>query len=577
MRTEWLGSRTFVDRGGTFTDVVTLLPDGQVLARKVRSNEAVVGRLAEGKLCFGTTVATNALLEGRSVPTLLVVNEGFADLVSIGDMTRPSLFDPDADWPAPLCSRVAVVEGRMDGEGRELEPVGAVGISATGVASVAIALLNSPANPAHELAVAAMFSAAIPVSLGHRLSQELGYLARIETTLLDAAVSPVLFAAMQADEIPGGAVAIRSDGSLCDASKLRAPDAVLSGPAGGVLAVAEVVRLAGLAGAAGLDMGGTSTDVCLVDAQGPRRRSGEWRVGGLRLRRPALEVETIAAGGGSILGRDAVGYTVGPESAGAFPGPQVYGKGGPPTLTDASIQEGLFSIDTLGLDVDVSCISLPGPATAYVELAREKMAAAVRRLALARGQALADWGLVAFGGAAGQHACAVAEKLGMKTVVVHALASVMSAWGQSLAIPEEESVRAVRGPVASVWPDVEKAWASLATALPSGGNDEYSVDLRYVGTSTALTVVASTGLLALDAHAAEHRRIFGFYRPDFGGGSQFGAAATPMANGAGGGQGCLARWRRLADGRAGKNRAFGHDGGDSGGLGGHPRRRILAD
>ncbi|TNF38438.1 MAG: 5-oxoprolinase, partial [Deltaproteobacteria bacterium] len=281
--------RTHVDRGGTFTDVVIFDDAGHVHLEKVPSNVAVVGALARGALTFGTTVATNALLERRGVRTALFVTAGFADLPWLGDQARPALFDPDARWPEPLVDRVFEVEGRLAADGTELEPLRLpADLDLDGIEAAAVVLVNSHQNPAHELAVAA----ALPlpfVSLGHRASPELGYLARVETTLVDAAITPILQAAVARDAIPADALAVRSDGSLCPAPALRAPDAVLSGPAGGVLAVAEVARQAGFAHAVGLDMGGTSTDVCRVDVGTLPHREGELRVAGVRLRRPILE------------------------------------------------------------------------------------------------------------------------------------------------------------------------------------------------------------------------------------------------------------------------------------------------
>ncbi|HEV8320965.1 MAG TPA: hydantoinase B/oxoprolinase family protein [Myxococcota bacterium] len=557
-------ARTFVDRGGTFTDVVTLGDDGGATVRKVPSDRAVVGDLAErgDALTFGTTVATNALLTRTGVPALLCVTRGFADLPWLGDGTRPDLFDADARWPAPLCARVLEVGGRLDAGGRELEPLevpdhATLAAALDGVEAVAIALLGSHRNPAHEHALAAALRAAAAragrtppfISLGHRASPEVGYLARVETALVDAAVTPVLRGALAQDRIPPGALAMRSDGSLCAAEALRAPDAVLSGPAGGVLAVAAVAAQAGFARAVGLDMGGTSTDVCRVDlGAGLPRREGEVRVAGVRLRRPMLEVETIAAGGGSILGDDGLRLTVGPTSAGAHPGPQCYGRGGPPTLTDAALVLGLIDPAAFDPPLDPAAVRLPGGAeraAEFVDLAREAMAQAVRRLATARGVDVADHALVAYGGAAGQHAAAVAARLGIDTVLVHPCASVLCAWGQALARPEETAVRALWRPLLDAWPALVAHWRALEAALPALGEVERTVELRHAGTDHALEVRApagvgddagtgsgagpgagagagtgddaaavTEGLAALNAaFAAEHRLRFGFDRP----------------------------------------------------------------
>ena len=397
--------RTFVDRGGTFTDVVHVGADGAVAISKVPSDRAVVGALARGALCFGTTVATNALLTREVAPALLVVTRGFADLPWIGDQSRPALFDPDARWPEPLCARVVEVGGRIGADGAEVEPLEIPPLPVEGVEAVAVVLVNSHANPAHEEAVAAALPAGLHVTLGHRVAPELGYLARVETALVDAAVTPALRAAMDRDQVPPGAQAMRSDGSLTPAERLRAPDAVLSGPAGGALAVAAVAAAAGFERAVGLDMGGTSTDICRVERGRLPRHEGRRRVAGVRIARPALEVVTIAAGGGSILRSDGVGLSVGPDSAGADPGPACYGRGGPPTVTDAALVAGLIDPEAFDPPLDISRVALPGDAHELLSIAREAMARAVRRIATARGVDLSDHALVAYGGAAGHFTC----------------------------------------------------------------------------------------------------------------------------------------------------------------------------
>lgn len=508
--------RTFVDRGGTFTDIVEVADDGLVRVSKVRSDVAVVGDLSRGQLVFGTTVATNALVERKGVPTLLVVSRGFRDVLDLGDMTRPALFDPDARWPAHLATRVIEVGGRVGGDGRECEPLAIPPLDLTGIESVAIALVHGPSNPAHERAVAAALPPDLPVSLGHEVAPELGYLARVETTLLDAAVTPLLRRALRRDRIAEGALAIRSDGSLVPAPGLRAPDAVLSGPAGGVLAVEAVARQAGFAHAIGLDMGGTSTDVCCVEVDTPRRRASERRVAGVRVRRPVLEVDTIAAGGGSILASDGIRATVGPASAGADPGPQCYGRGGPPTLTDAALVAGLLDPRAFTPALDASRVDLPGPAESFLAVARQEMAAAARRVALARGLDPPAAALVAYGGAAGQHAAEVAALLGIGVVLVHPCASVLSAWGQALARREEAAVRSTWRPFPEGWPGVVDAWRQMAAALPVLGQVVRTVELRHVGTDHPIEVEADDPAAALAAFSREHRQRFGFDRPGHG-------------------------------------------------------------
>ena len=510
--------RTCVDRGGTFTDVVTVHPGGRVSLRKVRSDVAVVGELADGPLTFGTTVATNALLERTGVPTALVVTQGFADLVHIGDMSRPDLFDPHAHWPPPLCERVFEVSERLDAQGQVLAPLALPdAIDLQGIEAVAVVLLHSPRNPDHERAVAAWLEQQAPhcfVSLGHEVSAEVGYLSRIQTTLVDASITPVLRRALQRDRIRPGQRAMRSDGSLVDAAALRAPDAVLSGPAGGVVAVAAIAKQAGVSRAIGLDMGGTSSDVCLVQADQLPRREGDVTVAGVRLRRPMLEVDTVAAGGGSVLWTDGRRLGVGPRSAGADPGPQCYGRGGPPTVTDAALLAGL--IDPLAFDPPLrpDQVSLPGghPPEEFLEVARDAMASAIRTLAAQRGLDVQEHALVPFGGAAGQHACGVAERLGIDRVLIHPAASGLSAWGQLLARAEEHAVRPIWAPLGDAWSRVEQAWQIMEAELPALGELVRSVDLRHQGTDVSIEIEADAPDRAAAQFAEEHRRRYGFDR-----------------------------------------------------------------
>ncbi|MEO0605766.1 MAG: hydantoinase/oxoprolinase family protein, partial [Myxococcota bacterium] len=350
------------------------------------------------------------------------------------------------------------------------------------------------------------------VALGHEVSPEVGYLARIETTLVDAAITPVLARAIVRDRVPDGTLAMRSDGGLVDAGALRAPDAVLSGPAGGVVAVAATARIAGFDRVVGLDMGGTSTDVCLVSGDALPRREDDVVVGGVRLRRPTLEIDTIAAGGGSVLKHDGVRLRVGPESAGADPGPQCYGRGGPPTVTDAAVALGLVDPGAFDPPLDPDAIALPGDAEAFVTVARDAMAAAIRRLAARRGIDLRDHALVAFGGAAGQHACAVAESLEIRTVVVHPCASVLSAWGQALARRSETATKALWAPLATAWPEVEATWDALADEVTDLGTTLRSMTLRYAGTDHAVEVTASGPDDAAEQLRRAHRQRYGFDR-----------------------------------------------------------------
>lgn len=506
------GPRTFVDRGGTFTDVVTIEADGHTRIRKVPSDRAVVGELAEGPLVFGTTVATNALLEGRGVRTLLVVTEGFADLPWIRDMTRPALFEPAARWPEPLCDAVVEVAGRLGVDGGVREPLGDLPAVEGAFDAVAIVLLHGPRDPGAEDRLADQARARWPeafVTVGHRIAAQRGYLARIETTLVDAAITPILARAVRDDRIAREAMAIRSDGSLCPAEALRAPDAVLSGPAGGVVAVAALARHLDLPLVVGFDMGGTSTDVCVVrDGRIPRRH-GHQRVAGTMLATPVLEVHTIAAGGGSILAHDGVQLRVGPASAGADPGPQCYGRGGPPTVTDAALAAGRVAPEAFAPPLQPEAVALPDRAEAFLAVAHEQMAGALRTLAAQRAEDVATADMIAFGGAAGQHAADVADRLGIGTVWFHPTAAVLSAWGQALARHEERASAALWCPLED-FAAVEAAWARLEAGLPTLGARERTLDVRYVGTDSALPVQAHDAATAAAAFEAEHRRRYGF-------------------------------------------------------------------
>jgi 5-oxoprolinase (ATP-hydrolysing) len=505
--------RTAVDRGGTFTDVVRLGPDG-VSVRKVRSDVAVVGDLADGHVTYGTTVATNALLERAGAPVLLVVGEGFADLSEIGDMTRPSLFEPDVVRAPSLARRVVEAAGRVDGAGMIVEPLVIPDLPLDGVEAVAVVLPHAPLEPAHERAVAAAVPSGVPVFLGHQECPAPGYLARIETTLVEASITPVLRRAVARDALPAGALAMRSDGSLVAAEQLGAADAVLSGPAGGVLAVAALADRLGLPLVIGLDMGGTSTDVCVVEGGVLPYREETPSVGGVRVRRPVLEVVTIAAGGGSVLWRDGVRLGVGPASAGANPGPQCWGGGGPPTVTDAALVAGLLDPNAFDPPLDPALVSLPGDADAFLSIAREAMAAAIRRVAGARGVDPRAAALVAYGGAAGQHAAEVAARCGIRTVVIHPCASVFSAFGQLFARPEHRISVPLRAalPGAFVW--VADAARRAVAALPAAGGGEVAVSaaVRVVGTELPIE-------LSLDPAAGPDALVASFeqaYRQRFG-------------------------------------------------------------
>ena len=502
------GWRFWIDRGGTFTDVIGRDPKGYLQVRKVLSLPpgpsgdpvlAAMAELASGapieEVHLGTTVATNALLEHRGAPVLLLVNRGFADLLTIGDQHRPDLFALAIQRPRPLEVRVLEVAGRLTANGEVLAPLLLDDALAREVqqarsdafSSCAVALLHSCRQPAHELQLEAWLQpfGFEQVALSHRLSALARLVPRGHTALVEAAVAPVLDAYLQ--QVQGSLAShpsrsgarprlrvMRSSGALADPGALLAKDTILSGPAGGMVGAVAVAREAMAASGSplgpvvGFDMGGTSTDVFHWDpARGPLawERQSESELAGLRLQAPMLPIHTVAAGGGSILRFDGQSLSVGPASAGSDPGPAAYGRGGPATLTDANLLLGRLPAVALpavfGAGGDrppdlgavaerfaalAAAMQLASPgitpqqvAAGALDLALETMAAAVRRLSIERGHDLRDALLVSFGGAGGQHACRLAEGLGISRVLFHPLAGVLSAYGIGQA--EQRSLR----------------------------------------------------------------------------------------------------------------------------------------
>ena len=586
-----------VDRGGTFTDCIGLSPAGLLHTHKCLSSDtapveairAVLEAAAAGPagralppaivaeralppaiVELGTTVATNALLERRGVPTVLVTNAGLGDVLEIGTQERPELFDLEIHRPAPLHSRVIEVEGRLAADGTELAPIDLAparaelqAARAAGCRAAAVVLLHAYVDPAPEEALAAVAREVgfDWVVTSADVAREIGLLARGETTVADAYLTPLLrdHVRVLERELPGSTLRfMQSSGGLTDAARFRGPAALLSGPAGGVVGATRVARDAGFSRAIGFDMGGTSTDVSLLDVAGGERAI-ETRVAGVRVRAPMLRIHTVAAGGGSLCRFDGFRFTVGPESAGADPGPLCYGKaggepagqgqGGAPlaarlSLTDVNHHLGRVPTDRFpfrlasapvaaalgdverelraaGHDYDADSI-----AAGFVEIANAQMAQAIQEVSVRRGVDPREFPLVGFGGAGGQHVCAVARRLGIRTVLLHPLAGLLSAFGIGHAERTwDRQQDAGRQPlVAGRLPeDVEAVLRSLEAAgreaLRAEGADpvatfaEPAVDLRYVGTDTVLTVPAPPATDLDAAFAAAHRERFGYVRP----------------------------------------------------------------
>jgi len=522
-----------VDTGGTFTDLVA--SDGRVVkicstpadpAQAVRAAVDALGDDAPpASLAHGTTVATNALLERRGARVALVANRGLADVIEIARQVRPSLYDATVDRPEPLVPRTLRYEvgGRLDAGGRELEPVALDDLDAvpTDVDAVAVCLLHADLDPVHERAVArALRSRGIDVSCSHEVSPEFREYERMVTTVANAMLRPACRAYLRGiSKLADDVLVMTSGGGLVaadDAAELPAA-LLLSGPAAGARAAAAVATACGFGDALSFDMGGTSTDVCLVQGGLPEPAPARV-VAGYPIRLPALDIHTIGAGGGSIAHLDPGGaLTVGPRSAGAVPGPACYGRGGAePTVTDADLVLGRIDPDAtfpdLGrLDAHAARHALERTgidAAGVVAVVDAAMEEAVRAVTVARGVDPRELALVAFGGAGPLHACAVADALEMRAVVVPPRAGALSAAGLMCSPRRRELVRSWPAPrdVDGLGRARESLAAEAAALVGDGASVTTAVDCRYAGQSHELTVPD------VDAFHAEHRRRNGFAR-----------------------------------------------------------------
>ncbi|WP_316248076.1 hydantoinase/oxoprolinase family protein, partial [Streptomyces parvus] len=569
----------WIDRGGTFTDIVGRRPDGRLITRKLLSHDpgryddaAVAGiRLLLGldpgepvptdrvaAVRMGTTVATNALLERRGEPTVLLITEGFRDALRIAYQNRPRLFDRHIVLPDSVHERVIEVPERIDAHGRTVRPLDLTSVReqlraahAEGLRSAAVVLMHGYRRPAHERAVAeaAREAGFTQVSSSHEVSPLIRFVPRGDTTVVDAYLSPVL--GRYVDEVAARLDGIRlmflqSNGGLREAARFRGKDAVLSGPAGGVVGMVRTSQQAGRDRVIGFDMGGTSTDVSHYAGEFERELGTQ--VAGVRMRAPMMSIHTVAAGGGSVLHFDGSRYRVGPDSAGADPGPACYRRGGPLTVTDANVMLGrvqpahfpaVFGADgDLPLDADhvrerfTELADEVGRATGrrpdeagvaagFLEIAVLNMANAVKKISVQRGHDVTRYALTGFGGAGGQHVCAVADALGIDTVLVPPLAGVLSAYGIGLADATAMREQSVEEQLDTACRErVERLCAELADrtreALRADGVPDSAITtrarilLRYAGTDAALPVDPDTEAAMAEDFAAAHRARFGF-------------------------------------------------------------------
>jgi 5-oxoprolinase (ATP-hydrolysing) len=578
------GWQFWVDRGGTFTDIVARHPDGRLSTAKLLSENperyrdaAVAGirqilGLAPGAplpaglveaVKMGTTVATNALLERKGERVLLLVNRGFRDMARIGNQARPRLFDLEVKLPELLHEEVVEVGGRVAVDGTEIEPLDEAGAReslkaahAKGIRAVAVVLMHAWAHPAHEqrLGAIAAEEGFTQISLSHAASPLPRIVPRGDTAVVDAYLSPILrrYVRQVAEELGPHTKLyfMQSSGGLAEAGSFQGKDAILSGPAGGIVGAARTAAMAGFDRIIGFDMGGTSTDVALYAGQ--FERAFETVVAGVRMRAPMMAINTVAAGGGSILHFDGSRFRVGPDSAGAVPGPAAYRRGGPLTVTDANVLVGkiqpahfpaIFGPDgKLPLDAatvrakfeamaaEVSAAT-GTPRTAeqvaegFLRIAVANMAHAIRQVSLQRGHDVTKYALVCFGGAGGQHACLVADALGMETVFLHPFAGVLSAYGMGLADQSVIREAAVEQPLTpALIPTLRARFASLEAEgraeLARQGADParlvaaHRVHLRYAGTDSFLPLPFAEEAALREAFTAAHRQRFGFATPE---------------------------------------------------------------
>jgi 5-oxoprolinase (ATP-hydrolysing) len=526
--------------------------EAPILAARLVTGTASGAALPPLAMRLATTRGTNALLERRGAPTALFITRGFGDLLRIGTQQRPELFALDVRRPAPLYAESIEVTERRAADGAVLLPLdvadaraAAQRAAAAGIRSAAVALAHAFRDPAHERALAdALREAGFEhVSLSSELAPFIGLLARAETAVVDAYLGPVIGRYLQGvrGALGGGRLHVMtSAGGLVRPEDFRAKDSLLSGPAGGVVGAALAGRRSGHARVIAFDMGGTSTDVARVD--GDFEYVWEHEVGGARIVAPALAIESVAAGGGSVCAFDAQGLRVGPESAGASPGPACYGAGGPLTITDCNLLLGRLDPARFAIPVDPAPAAVAADALAaavragtgeavdrqallagLIDIADERMADAIRGISLRRGYDPSEYALVAFGGAGAQHACGVASRLGIGTVVVPTDAGLLSALGIGHAPLERFAERQVLRPldeVASALPRwfgdlaAEAADAVAREGVPRG---EIAIrrriaNLRYVGQDSTLTVEWDADRPLRDAFEARYAAVFG-HRP----------------------------------------------------------------
>lgn len=572
----------WIDRGGTFTDIVARRPDGTLTTHKLlsenpeqyrdaavagirhllglRADQPITPREVE-MVKMGTTVATNALLERKGEPVALVTTRGFRDVLRIAYQNRPRLFDLDIALPEALYERVVEIDERVSAQGELVAPLDLAGAQAalrevydTGIRALAIVLIHGYRHTAHERELADLARAIgfTQVSASHEVSPLMKMVSRGDTTVVDAYLSPILrrYVDQVASEMPGVNLQfMQSSGGLTRADRFQGKDAILSGPAGGIVGMVRAAQAAGFERVIGFDMGGTSTDVSHFN--GEFERVFETQVAGVRMRAPMMSIHTVAAGGGSVLGFDGARLRVGPDSAGANPGPCAYRRGGPLAVTDCNVMLGKIQPDYFPhvfgphanepLDRDAVVARFNALADAifaatgqrrtpeeiaegYLEIAIGSMANAIKKISVQRGHDVSQYVLTTFGGAGGQHACGVADALGMSRVFAHPLAGVLSAFGMGLADQTAMRERALEilledASLASIDAALDALAQEASGALLEQGVEAARittarrVHLRYQGTDSALAVNAGSVQAMRAAFEAAYRQRYAFLMP----------------------------------------------------------------
>ncbi len=581
------GWEFWIDRGGTFTDIVGRQPDGRIVTRKLLSENpsqyrdaALAGirdllgiapgvAIPDGIITavrMGTTVATNALLERKGEPTALFITRGFGDALRIAWQNRPRIFDRHIVLPELLHTAAWEVDERIGARGeiiRAPDPAalraGLAEARARGFRAVAIVFMHAYRYPAHEQQAAAIARDCgfTQISVSHETSPLMKLVARGDTTVADAYLTPALrrYVDQVRSELPGTRLLfMQSNGGLTDAARFQGKDSILSGPAGGIVGAVRTAAGAGFDRIIGFDMGGTSTDVSHFVGSDVTalERTFDAQVAGVRMRAPMLSIHTVAAGGGSILHFDGARLRVGPDSAGADPGPACYGKAGPLTITDCNVvlgkirpeffpcvfgSDGRQSLDAAATQQRFTALrneisfknsklqSIEAIAEGYLRIAVENMANAIKKISVQRGHDVTTYTLACFGGAAGQHACLVADALGMERIFIHPLAGVLSAYGMGLADITALHEHAVEAPLDAALP---AQLAAIIAALAARAHAEVLAQgvpaeaitlnirahLKYAGTDTALIVRWGAVTAMQQAFEALYLERYSFLMPD---------------------------------------------------------------